>query len=180
MHKSNCFALGHIVKPFGLDGELLIIIDADNPEYYTDIDTIFISQRGMLAPYAVERIDWLHDKIVMKLEDIQKAEEADKLRGCELFLPLSMLPKLSEGEFYLHDLVGCEVIEETNGSLGKVESIYDLPNNELMSLTVKGKEVLIPIQKSFIVHFDLSAKMLKLRLPEGFIEVFTEEDNDNE
>jgi 16S rRNA processing protein RimM len=180
MNKSSCFSLGHIVKPFGVQGEMLIIIDADNPDYYADTETIFVSQRDLLAPYAVEYIEWLNDKIVLKLEDINKPEEADKLRGCELFLPLSMLPKTEEGEFYLHDLVGCEIIDELHGNLGKVKSIYDLPNNELMAFDVKGKEVLVPIQRDFILQLDTEKKLIKMRLPEGLIEVFTEEDDEKD
>jgi 16S rRNA processing protein RimM len=134
----------------------------------------------LLAPYSVEHLAWLNEKIVLKLEEIDTPEEADKLRGCELFLPLTMLPKPENGEFYLHDLIGCEIIDENKGSLGKVGSIYDLPNNELMSFDVKGKEVLIPIQKDFILHFDAKAKIIRMRLPEGLIEVFTEDDKEDD
>jgi 16S rRNA processing protein RimM len=178
MLKSQCFSLGYIVKPFGLNGEMLIIIDADQPEIYAEIESVFISQKDQLAPYLVEYLSWANDRILLKLEDIDSADEAEKLRKGELYLPLTDLPKLPEGEFYFHELVGCEIKDAVKGSLGKVESIYDIPSNEQMAIIVNGKEVLIPIQKAFIVKFDKVNKVIEMNLPEGLIEVFTEEDDE--
>ena len=112
MRKDDCFELGYVVKHRGLDGELTVVFDADDPDRYLNIDAIFVESKDNLIPYIVEYVSPLNDKFILKLEEIDDPDAAGRLKSSKLFLPLEVLPELDEEEFFLHDLVGFSIVDE--------------------------------------------------------------------
>ena len=42
MKKEECFYIGKVIGKYSFKGELLVKIDSDNPEQYTELKSIFI------------------------------------------------------------------------------------------------------------------------------------------
>ena len=175
MRKEDCFELGYIVKHRGLNGELTVVFDADDPDRYVGIDAVFIEEKEELVPYIIESVSTHNDKFIIKLEEVDHPEVAANMKGCKLFLPLEVLPKLQDEEYFLHDLVGYNLIDEQKGDLGSIENIYDLNNNILIALIYQGKEVLIPINDSIVKNVDKSKKVVYTLLPDGLLELYINE-----
>ena len=100
MEIKDCFFLGKITKPFGLKGEVIFFLDVDEPSDYAGMDSVFVEVKNQLVPYFIESIRINGNKATVKFEDLA-AEEALALVGCDLYLPLKLLPKLTGKKFYL-------------------------------------------------------------------------------
>jgi 16S rRNA processing protein RimM len=175
MDKKKCFELGKIIRPHGLAGEMSVLLEVDNPEDYLDLDTIFIEKRGQLSPYFVESLHLQpNGRALLALEGVDSAEAAQALSQSALWLPDSYLPELGEDEYFLHELVGYEVVDEKVGRLGLVENVYELPAQNALVLTYQGAEVLVLMQSQWILNLDKNAKRIEMRLPEGLLEVYTQ------
>ncbi|MGO8609895.1 ribosome maturation factor RimM, partial [Rhizobium johnstonii] len=74
--------------------------------------------------------------------------------------------------FYFHDVVGFTVMDEQLGELGTVETFYELPQQDVLSMRYQGQEVLIPVADELILHADQQARKLYVKLPEGLLEVY--------
>jgi 16S rRNA processing protein RimM len=85
------------------------------------------------------------------------------------------LPQLEEGQYYFHELIGFDVLDETLGLIGPVQIIYDLETQDLLGVTHQGKEVLIPIQDGIILKVDKAAKKVYCQLPEGLLDIYLED-----
>ena len=176
MNKDNCFQLGHIAKVHGLHGEVGIVLDVDYPEDYEDLKHAFVEQKSRLVPFFLEHFVVSHsNKILAKFEDYDTVEDAEKLVGSALYLPLSQLESLQEDQYYYHELIGFEVIDESLGKIGKVKVIYDLETQDLMGVDHKGKEVLIPIQDQIVQKVDKADKKVYCQLPAGLLEIYLED-----
>ena len=173
MSKEDCYELGYIVKPLGLKGEMAVILDVDFPEDYEDLESVFVEINGGLVPYEVEALKISGSKISMVLEEINSVEKAEKLRGKKLFLPLEELPDLEEGEYYLHELVGYQVIDKQHGQLGQVSMIYNLPAQDLLAVMHKGAEVMIPMNEAIVKDINHETKTIQTDLPDGLLEIYT-------
>ncbi|MGF1534586.1 MAG: ribosome maturation factor RimM [Bernardetiaceae bacterium] len=176
MTTEDCFELGVFRKTHGLHGELRLQLETDTPERYQKLDALFLEQRGQLVPYFVERITIQGDQAILKLEEVDSIEAAQLLVGCTVFLPLTALPELEEGEIFLHDLVGFTLSDVRMGTLGKVTEVNELPNNMLLSVRYRGKDILIPFQDALIERLDTTSKQVLMRLPEGLVELYLEEE----
>jgi 16S rRNA processing protein RimM len=172
MNKNDFFYLGRIVKAYGKKGELNVVLDTDNPENYKDLKSVFLDLKGNLIPYFIENIQIKNNKAIIKLKDILTPEIAEMFVNAEIFLPLDQLPKLTGNKFYYHDIIGYSIIDKTYGSIGKVEKVLDLPQQSILQIKYKNKEILVPITDEIIKKVDRNNKQIKIEAPEGLIEIY--------
>ncbi|MCH7402491.1 ribosome maturation factor RimM [Belliella kenyensis] len=176
MNKDKCFQLGYISKVHGLHGEVTVVLDVDYPEAYEGLEHVFIEQKSRLVPFFIEYFEVQpSQKVLAKFEEYNSMDDAEKLVGSQLYLPLTALEELGDDQYYFHELVGFVVEDEKLGVIGTVNFIYDLQTQDLLGVDHKGKEVLIPIQDGIIQKVDKAAKKVYSQLPEGFLEIYLEE-----
>lgn len=176
MNKDQCFQIGRVAKVHGLRGEVNVVLDVDYPEDYEGLEHLFLEQKGRLVPFFLEHfVIQPGGKALMKFEDLNSLDQVEPLVGLEIYLPLTELPQLEEDQYYYHELIGFEVIDENLGLIGPVEIIYDLETQDLLGVTHKGKEVLIPIQDGIIKNVDKAAKKVYCQLPEGLLDIYLED-----
>jgi 16S rRNA processing protein RimM len=176
MNKDQCFQIGRIAKVHGLRGEVNVVLDVDYPEDYEGLEHLFLEQKGRLVPFFLEHfVLQPGGKALVKFEDLNSLEQVESLVGLEIFLPLSELPQLEDDQYYFHELIGFEVVDENLGLIGPVEIIYDLETQDLLGVTHQGKEVLIPIQDGIIQKVDKAAKKVYCQLPEGLLDIYLED-----
>ena len=172
MHKDDCFFLGTLVAKYSFKGELLAKLDTDQPELYSGLDTVFIAQHTGLIPYFIERCQ-LHKSSLLriKLEDINDEAAAEALLKKELYLPLTALPPLSGNQFYYHEVIGFQAIDEKLGPIGHITAINDSAAQALFKVTLEQREILIPVHDDFILKVDRVNKLLQFNLPEGLLQL---------
>lgn len=173
MRKEDCFYLGKIAKKFSFKGEVLIYLDTDEPELYENMESVFVEFNKDLIPFFIEN-SALHknDFLRVKFEDVESEEEADKMIGCEIYLPLNMLPKLEGNKFYFHEVIGFEIEDKRVGVFGKIVSINDTSAQPLFEVENGSVEILVPMIDEFLVKIDRENKKVIMDLPEGLIEMY--------
>ena len=176
MKLEDCYQLGYVTKPHGLNGEIQILIDADNPDQYELMESVFVQQGQNLVPFFLESISISKDKGIVKFEEVDDIEAAKAMKGQALYLPLDTLPELEGTEFYYHEIQGFEMFDEDGTSVGKVINVVDSGLQTLISATHgSGKEVLVPLNDELVVSLDRSAKKLVMKIPEGLMDVYLED-----
>ena len=172
MRIEDCYQLGNITKPHGLKGELNIFIDADDPSVYQNLESVFVEVHQKLVPFFVESLSLKGNKAIIAFEDVLTFEQAESMRGCALYLPLSALPELNEGQFYFHEIVGFTVVDTVQGQLGTVKQVYASGRQDLLEMSYQGLEILIPISDEIVSRVDRSQKQVHVQLPDGLLDVY--------
>jgi len=173
MQKEDCFYLGKIVKKYSFKGELLIKLDSDDPEIYTEMESVFVEKNKSLIPFFIERSSLHKSELLrVKFEDINNDEDTDPLLKCDLYLPLEFLPKLTGNKFYYHEIIGYTVEDKNFGEVGTITGVNDSTSQALFEIDRNGKEVLIPLIDDFIKNVDRETKTLQLEVPKGLIEIY--------
>ena len=181
MKLDDCFQLGYIVRTHGIKGQVIAFFDVDYPEDYEELESVFLLINGKLVPFFIDRIEpQAAAKFILKFEDLDTIQEAEKLKGVALYLPLTELPELEEDQFYFHEVIGYQVIDEAKGELGTVTDFFAMPNQDLMAMDFQGQEVLIPVADEIILRTDKASKKIFVKLPEGLLEVYTQPTTRNE
>jgi 16S rRNA processing protein RimM len=173
MRKEDCFYLGKIAKKFSFKGEVLIYLDTDEPELYENMESVFVEFNKNLVPFFIENSS-LHknDFLRVQFEDVDTEEEADSILNCDVYLPLSMLPKLEGNKFYFHEVIGFEIEDKRLGVFGKIVSINDTTAQPLFEVLNGEVEMLIPMIDQFLVKIDRENKKVIMDLPEGLVEMY--------
>ena len=175
MKKQEAYKLGAILKTHGLKGEISAAFDMDDPQEYILSDVLFLDLEGQLVPHFIESINTNQGKGFIKFEDTDSVEQAKKLTGCDIYIPLADLPQLEEGEFYYHQIIGFKIEDTEKGMIGRVEEVIDLKSHAVMRTTYQGKEVLIPMHEEVLLEADMQQEMVKVALPDGLLEVYLSE-----
>lgn len=174
MRLDDCYQLGYIIKPHGLQGELNVLLDVDFPEDYQNMESVFVELpgSGTLVPFFIEHINITDNKTIIKLEDVDNIEQAEDLIKANIYLPLDSLPELEEGQFYYHEIIGFTVQDEQQGVLGTVKDVYEGNGQDLMAMHYKNQEVLIPVNDDIVLRVDKTKKMVFTQLPEGLLDIY--------
>jgi len=170
MNISDCYKAGYVAKTHGLKGEVTIVISVDCPDP-ASLKIFFVDINQNLVPHFIQTVSVKGDKAFLKLEDVNTPEEAAKLKGCSLYLPKTERPKLSRGEFYSEEVVGFEVIDIENGSLGVVKEVFEHGLSRHLVVVRDQKEVMIPTNGPFIQGINKAKKKITVTLPDGFLDI---------
>ena len=180
MTKDDCYLLGKLTKTHGLKGELAIWLDVDYPEEYDELDSVLLEIKGELVPHFVEEIQIRPNKSIIKFEDIDTIEDAQKIVNCEIYLPNDNLPELDDDQFYYHEIIDFDVVDEQKGKLGKVTAVYTSEAQDLIAMAYENSEILIPVSDEIVKSVDREKKELYTNLPEGLLEVYLNPESEEE
>ena len=172
MDNESCYQLGYLAKIHGLQGELKAIFEADDPEKYLELESVFVYVHKKLIPFFIEKIRHAGNHFIIKFEDVDLPEDAQGMIGCTLHLPLDLLPALPPEEFYYHEIIGFKGIDTNYGPIGTIADYYSNGPQDLLALVYEGKEILIPVVREFISIIDKKNKVITFNLPEGLVDLY--------
>lgn len=173
MQKEDCFYLGKIVSKYSFKGEVLVKIDTDEPELYDNMESVFVALRNNLVPFFIAKCR-LHKSQLLRIdfEEVNSEDDADKLMGSKLYLPLSFLPKLTGNKFYFHEVIGFKVMDDVHGDIGIVQSVNDTTSQALFEILKDDKQLLIPVNDDIITKVDRENKTIHVSTPEGLVDLY--------
>lgn len=152
----------------GLRGEVEILPLSFYLDRYLELRTVYVEGE----PKVVESAQIRGRRVVLKLEGIDDPRQVlFSLQGREFQIPDEERWELQEDQFYIDDLVGCEVWDSREGKIGVVASILPAGNDLLSVRREGGKEVLIPFVKEFCVHVDREKRRIDTVLPPDLLDL---------
>jgi len=173
MRKKDCFYLGKVAKKYSFKGEVLVYLDTDEPELYTELESMFVEINGHLVPFFIERSSLHREKFLRtQFEDMDSEEIADTIVGKDVYLPLTMLPKLEGNKFYYHEVVGFDAIDQRLGNFGTILRISDNGVQALFEIQKDDAVILIPLIDEFIIEVNRENKSILFNTPEGLIDLY--------
>lgn len=171
--KEDCFYIGKIVKKHGFKGEVVLRLDTDIPEAYQDMESLFLQRAGAMIPFFIQRSSLSGVFLRVKFEGVDTEAEAEHLLRCEAYLPMDCLPELDEGQFYYHEVAGYRAVEAASGAeIGLIQRVDDRSPQALFVIEHQGREVLVPVVDDFIEKVDKKNRKIRLRLPEGLLDLY--------
>ena len=168
----NGVTLARILRPRGLRGEVAAQILTDFPKRLPKLREVWLSDgRGAPRRVRVQRC-WLSPgrggQAIFHFAEIDRLEDAEGLRGLEIQVPIEERARLSAGNYFVSDLVGCDVWEPgASSALGCVRDVLFPGGAPLLAIDTNEGEVLVPLAAEFCVHIDVKAKRIDVSLPEG-------------
>jgi len=165
--------IGKIVNTHGVRGEVRVWPQTDFPEVrFKPGNTLWMipPNAGEPVPAVVQSAREQKNVYVLKLQDIDDRDGAEARKGWELKVPAEERVPLSEGEYYVSDIVGCSVVTEEGETLGVVADVLTPGANDVWVVRrPAGQDVLLPVIDEVVLDVDPAAKRIKVRLMEGLL-----------
>ena len=168
----NGITLARVLRPRGLRGEVAAEILTDFPERLPKLREVWLDNgRGDPRKMAVRKC-WLSPsrggQAIFHFAGVDSIEAAEPLRGCEVRVPIEQRAKLEAGNYFVSDLIGCEVWEPgATASMGAVRDVEFPGGVPLLAVQTRDGEVLVPLAAEFCTRIDVKTKRIDVTLPEG-------------
>ncbi|MBZ5644638.1 MAG: ribosome maturation factor RimM [Acidobacteriia bacterium] len=168
----NGVTLARILRPRGLRGEVAAEILTDFPERLPKLKEVWLDNGHGASRRIAVRKCWLSPsrggQAIFLFAGVESIEAAEPLRGFEVRVPIEQRAKLEAGNYFVGDLIGCEVWERGAASaMGAVRDVEFPGGVPLLAVETGDGEVLVPLAAEFCTHIDVRAKRIDVTLPEG-------------
>lgn len=158
--------IGTISRPHGIAGEVKV---QTSPEYLGALDGVKrVYLNDSPQPTRIQSYRPHQNALLLKLEGVNTRNDAEALRGIRVSIRARELPKLDEGEYYSHELIGLHIVDEAGQDIGELTEVLATGSNDVYVVkTNAGKELLLPAIQSVIRKIDLQARIINVVIPQG-------------
>ncbi len=116
--RSEYLMIGVILKPQGLRGEVKIRSWAARTEMFTTWHTLYLKTEQGFQPLGIRVLRLQDEFVYAHPEGINTREEAEQLRGRELYVDRAHANPPEENATLIADLIGCEAEDENGVPVG--------------------------------------------------------------
>ena len=168
------FNVGKIVNTHGIRGEVRVISRTDFAEERYKIGNclyIFVNEEAEPIPVTVKshRVHKSFD--LLTFEGYENINLVEKFKGALIKIPENQLGELEEGEYYFHQIIGCNVITNEGETIGVVKEILTPGANHVWVVKGKnGKEILIPYIEDVVKNVNIEEKLITIQPMEGLLD----------
>jgi len=164
-------AVGRITRAHGVKGEVAVLPLTQIEGRFAPGSRLVAEGAGRTLTVAASRPH--RGRLLVTFEGVADRDEAEALQGSYLVVAASAVPSLPDGEYWPHELVGCEVRTEAGRALGVIrEVIHTQANDVWVARTDDGEvntETLIPALRDVVTSVDVAARTVVVREVPGLI-----------
>ena len=162
------FLVARVEQIYGKDGFVRLKSFSDFPERYLSFKKVYLDFWGDKKTFYVDDVKDVKGQIIIKFKKFDNPRDSQVLIGREIYVNEVDVVSLPENNFFVHDLIGTEVIagKEKIGTITDI--IKTKANDVLVILTDDREEILMPFVLNYIENFDAAEKRLILNITKDF------------
>jgi len=155
--------MGRIAAAHGIRGWVKIQPYTEYLDSLLDYGVWWIGQEhGPWRKVEVQHCEVHNKTLAAQLPDCPDRNAAEKLKGLLIAVPRSSMPEQAKDEYYWTDLIGMEVVNESDERLGTVVNLLETGANQVLSVKDDNGEILIPFVATAIKQVDVRNKTIRV------------------
>lgn len=165
-------AVGRVLRPHGVRGELRIEVLTDHPERLQQHAHFYLASPNSpetVRRYPVEKLRRSRKVLLLKLGGCDDRNAAEELRGQLVQILFEEAAPLEEGEYYHFQLIGVKVETESGEALGRIVEVLETKANDVYVVHGPRGEMLLPAVEDVVLELDLELKRMVVRLLPGML-----------
>ena len=150
------FILGIVGVPFGLAGFVKVKPLSGETDHFSRLDKVTLRLNEKEKTWEIAEIVLREESLLMRFAGIDNPEAAEVLRGAQIIAGREYAAQLKEGEYYIEDLKGLEVITGEGEGIGHITDILEGGGGQLAEIKLLSGEIrLVPYRKEFFGELSL-------------------------
>ena len=163
--KTDFLAVGRVLRPHGLRGELLLSTLTAFPEHLNEVETVYLGDPPQPHPLSGVRLH--RGRLLITLADCHDRSAADPFRDQLVQIRLEAAAPRPPGRYYQHELIGLQVVTDEGEALGQVAEIISTGSADVYVVRGEQGEILLPAIRSVIRAIDTAAGQITVHLIDG-------------
>ncbi len=166
------FRIGSIATTHGVHGEVKVYPTTDDPGRYKKIKEVILDNGKEQKTAHIEQTKFFKQMVIVKFRECNTMDEAEKLRGYELYVTREHAIPLKKNEYYIADLIDMQVLTDEGAALGVIEDVLQTGANDVYVVQQpSGKEILLPAIRDCILFVDVPEKKMTVHILDGLLDL---------
>ena len=162
------FRVGVITQPHGVRGEVKVYPTTDDPQRFKQLKEVILENGKESKVLEITGVKFQKNLVILKFKDIDDRNAVEGLRKAELYVTRDNAVELEEGEYFIADLIGLQVVSDEGEDLGILDDVLQTGANDVYSVKKKKEpELLIPVIPECVLKVDLEEKKVLVHLLPG-------------
>ena len=115
--------IAKILKPHGIHGEVKAQLFSDNVESFCARGFVYVRKGRGHERIGFSPLRSSGRNVYMRIDGVETRNDAEKIRGEYLYIDRSDFDETDEGEYYVLDLVGLKIVDDTGSGLGVLREV---------------------------------------------------------
>lgn len=162
--------LGRISGAHGIKGEVRIKPFSERPE---DVGAYGpLSDEAGTRRFEVLSVRPVKGAVVARLDGVADRDQAEALKGVQLYVDRGRLPDQEEDVWYHADLIGLSAFDGNGAGVGTIVAVQNYGAGDLLEIRPAdgGPTVLVPFTSDIVPEVDVAGGRIRIDPPEGLLE----------
>jgi 16S rRNA processing protein RimM len=165
------YLIGYVTKPHGIRGEVKVEPVTPDPDRFNQLDKVHLRLKDSTRTYSIKKVRVSDRFVYIKFAGVNSRNDAELLRNAEVLIEEKDLIQPAQDEFFIHDLIGCQVVSEDKEHIGVLEDVVQVTSNDVYVVKKgDGTELLIPATKEVVKQVDIRQKIIVIHVLEGLFD----------
>lgn len=169
------FRIGIISSTHGLAGEVKLYPTTDSLERFKKLKDVLLETGDGFSPFTVKSARFSKGMVILKFGEISHINEAERLKGASVWVTREKAAPLSEGSYYIADIIGSEVVTDTGRRLGRLTDVIPTGANDVFVVKSEDdhekKEWLLPNIRECVLSVLPEEQKIIVHLMDGLEEL---------
>jgi len=162
--------IGKFRKPHGIRGEIRMTVLTDFTDLLKAGMTIYVGDR--YQPYTIRSIRSHGGDLLVSLEELPDRTAVEIFRNIMVYMKADDTPELPDGDYYLHQMVGLEVVTDQDQKLGTIKEIILTGANDVYLVdTSTGKDILLPAIDDVVLEINQEEGFVLVHIIPGLLDI---------
>jgi 16S rRNA processing protein RimM len=163
-------AIGRIVRAHGVQGEVSVAVLTDFPERFEQSEWLYIGNEYEADLYQLKSHRWHKQNVLLSFAGITDRNQAEKLIGQFVQIPVEDAVTLPEGSYYLYQIIGLQAVTVDGRPLGIITEVIETNANDVYVVQDdNGEDILLPAIPDVIQSIDLQRGIMTVDPIDGLI-----------
>jgi len=162
-------AIGHLRRPHGVHGEMVMEVYTDFPERIKSGMKVFVGESH--DAMVIDGARFHNEGLIIKFHGADSPEDAGHFRNLWVYVASADRLPLPKGQYYFHELIGLQVVDDKDELIGELTEIIETGANNVYVVTrADGSEVLLPAIPSVILDVEIGRRLMRVHLLDGLLD----------
>jgi len=163
--------VGAITTTHGIRGEVKVFPTTDDPARFKKLKNVILDTGKEKLTLEIASVKFFKQFVILKFKGYDSINDIEKYQRKNLYVTREQAVKCEKDEYFIADLIGCQVVEEDGKVFGTLKEVLQTGANDVYVLdSVYGKEVLLPAIKDCVLDVNVKERIIKIHLMPGLLD----------
>ena len=168
----NMLRVGVVTSTHGVRGEVKVFPTTDDAKRFKKLKTVILDTGKGQTTLEIEQVKFFKNMVILKFKGYDNINDVETWRQKDLLITREQAVTLQPDEYFITDLIGLLVKDDTGAEVGTVKDVLETGANDVYVVEMKnGRELLIPAIKDCILDVDTEQGTMTVHLLEGLMDL---------